>query len=89
MQGLTPDAGVIGIAPTAALQNRMFGMMAAARTIGAKTVLLAPKGTQAPAVDYLVELPAGIPDLISAIPYMVPLWQIGYYFGLLGNGDSS
>lgn len=27
MQGLTPDAGVIGIAPTAALQNRMFGMM--------------------------------------------------------------
>ncbi len=86
MQGLTPDAGVIGIAPTAALQNRMFGMMAAARTIGAKTVLLAPKGTQAPAVDYLVELPAGIPDLISAIPYMVPLWQIGYYFGLLGNG---
>lgn len=49
-------------------------------------MLLAPKGTQAPAVDYLVELPAGIPDLISAIPYMVPLWQIGYYFGLLGNG---
>ncbi|QRN82504.1 SIS domain-containing protein [Chloroflexota bacterium] len=86
MQGLTPDAGVIGIAPTAALENRMFGMMAAARTIGARTVLLAPKGTQAPAVDYLVELPAGIPDLISAIPYMVPLWQIGYHFGLLGNG---
>ncbi|MBG0786712.1 MAG: SIS domain-containing protein [Anaerolineaceae bacterium] len=86
MQGLTADAGVIGIAPTAALQNRLFGMMAAARTIGAKTVLLAPKGTQAPAVDYLVELPAGIPDLISAVPYMVPLWQIGYHFGLLGNG---
>jgi glucosamine--fructose-6-phosphate aminotransferase (isomerizing) len=86
MQGLTADAGVIGIAPTAALQNRMFGLMAAARTIGAKTVLLAPEGTQAPAVDYLVEMPAGIPDLISAIPYMVPLWQIGYHYGLLGNG---
>lgn len=86
IQGLTTDAGVIGIAPAAALQNRMFGMMAAARTIGAKTVLMAPKGTQAPAVDYLVELPAGIPDLISPIPYMVPLWQIGYHFGLLGNG---
>lgn len=86
MQGLTTDAGVIGIAPEAALQNRIFGMMAAVRTIGAKTVLLAPKGTPAPAVDYLVELPAGIPDLISAIPYMVPLWQIGYHFGLLGHG---
>jgi glucosamine 6-phosphate synthetase-like amidotransferase/phosphosugar isomerase protein len=86
MQGLTADAGVIGIAPTAALQNRMFGLMAAARTIGAKTVLLAPEGTQAPAVDYLVEMPAGIPDLISAVPYMVPLWQIGYHYGLLGKG---
>jgi len=86
LQGLTPEAGVIGIAPAAALQSRMFGLMAAARTIGAKTVLLAPAGTQAPAVDYLVELPAGIPDLISPIPYMVPLWQIGYHFGLLGNG---
>lgn len=86
LQGLTPDAGVIGLAPTAALQNRMFGLMAAARTIGAKTVLIAPKGTEAPAVDYLVEMPAGIPDLISAIPYMVPLWQIGYHYGLLGNG---
>lgn len=86
IQGLTPDAGVIGIAPTAALQNRMFGLMAAARTIGAKTVLLAPEDVDAPNVDYLVKLPAGIPDLISPIPYMVPLWQIGYYFGLLGNG---
>ena len=86
IQGLTPDAGVIGVAPSAALQNRMFGLMAAARTIGAKTVLLAPKGTQAPDVNYLVELPAGIPDLISPIPYMVPLWQMGYHFGLLGNG---
>jgi fructoselysine-6-P-deglycase FrlB-like protein len=86
LQGLTPEAGVIGIAPAAALQSRMFGLMAAARTIGAKTVLLAPAGTQAPAVDYLVELPAGIPDLISPIPCMVPLWQIGYHFGLLGNG---
>jgi glucosamine--fructose-6-phosphate aminotransferase (isomerizing) len=86
MQGLTPDAGVIGIAPTAALQNRMFGLMAAVRTVGAKTVLLAPEGTQAPTVDYLVEMPAGIPDLVSAIPYMVPLWQIGYHYGLLGNG---
>ena len=86
IQGLTPEAGVIGIAPTAALQNRMFGLMAAARTIGAKTVLIAPAGTDAPAVDYLVELPAGIPDLVSPIPYMVPLWQIGYHFGLLGNG---
>lgn len=86
IQGLTPDAGVIGVAPTAALQNRIFGLMAAARTIGAKTVLIAPKDTEAPTVDVLVEMPAGIPDLVSPIPYMVPLWQIGYHFGLLGNG---
>jgi glucosamine 6-phosphate synthetase-like amidotransferase/phosphosugar isomerase protein len=86
LQGLTDDAGVIGIAPGGGLQNRMFGLISAVRTIGAKTVLLAPANIQTPEVDFLVRLPAGLPDLISPIATMVPLWQIGYHFGLLGHG---
>jgi len=86
MQALTKDAGMIAIAPYGALQNRMFGMITAAKIIGAKTVLLAPEGTDAPEVDQLVELPANIPDLISPVAYMIPLWQTGYHVGLLGGG---
>ena len=86
MQALTKDAGVIGIAPDGLLQNRMFSMITAAGIIGAKTVLLAPAGTDAPAVDQLVQLPAQVPDLISPVAYMIPLWQTGYHVGLLGHG---
>jgi glucosamine 6-phosphate synthetase-like amidotransferase/phosphosugar isomerase protein len=86
IQGLTKDASVIGIAPYGQLQNRMFGLISAVRTIGAKTVLLAPSGMPTPDVDFLIQLPQSIPDLISPIAYMVPLWQIGYHFGLLGSG---
>jgi glutamine---fructose-6-phosphate transaminase (isomerizing) len=86
MQALTKDAGMIGIAPDGALQNRMFSMITAAGIIGAKTVLLAPAGTDTPKVDQLVELPADIPDLISPVAYMIPMWQTGYHVGLLGHG---
>jgi glucosamine 6-phosphate synthetase-like amidotransferase/phosphosugar isomerase protein len=86
IQGLTENSGVIGIAPNGQLQNRMFGLISAVRTIGAKTILLAPHGIQTPDVDFLIQLPDGIPDLVSPIAYMVPLWQIGYYFGLIGQG---
>jgi hypothetical protein len=49
--------------------------------------LLAPKSAvDLPDVDVLISLPDGIPDLISPVAYMVPLWQTGYYFALLGRG---
>ncbi len=86
MQALTSKAGVIAIAPQGQLQNRAFSMITAARIIGAKTVLLAPKGIKVPKVDYLIEMPSNIVDLISPVAYIVPLWQIGYHYGLLGHG---
>ena len=87
MQSLTPDTGVIGIASSGALQSRMYGMLTAARVIGAKTVILAAEDAQVPQADQTILLPAGIPDLLSPVVTMVPLWQIGYHFGLLGQGS--
>ena len=86
IQALTKEMAVVAIASPGGLQERMLRTTMAARVIGAKTVLLAPKGTAVPDVDVLIELPEDIPDLITPVLYMVPLWQLAYYFGLLGNG---
>ncbi len=86
IQALTENAGVICIAPPGKLQRRMFGLISAARVIGAKTILLVPENCDTPEVDYLINLPSGIPELLSPVAYMIPLWQIGYHLGLLGNG---
>jgi len=77
---------VIAIAPPGMLQERMLRLTMAARVIGAKTVLLAPDGSPLPEVDAWVEMPRDLPELLTPVLYMVPLWQIGYHFGLLGNG---
>ncbi len=85
IQALTREMGVIAIAPPGGLQERMLGLTMAAKTIGAKTVLIAPEGTASPDEDAFIEMPE-VPELLSPVLYMVPLWQIGYSFGLLGNG---
>ncbi len=66
----------------------MFNLVTAARIIGAKTVLFAPDEGDVPEVDHFVGLPAQIPDLISPVAYMVPLWQTSYQIGLLGTGSN-
>lgn len=86
IQALTNNAGVIFIAPPGKLQYRMFGLISAARIIGAKTILLTSENCDIPDVDFAVRLPTGIPELISPVAYMIPLWQIGYHLGLLRNG---
>jgi len=86
IQALTKEMAVIAIAPPGMLQERMLRLTMAARVIGAKTVLLAPDGSPLPEVDAWVEMPRDLPELLTPVLYMVPLWQIGYHFGLLGNG---
>ena len=87
MQALTKEMGVISIAPLGHLQDRMLRMTKAAKIIGATTILLAPQSaTNLPDADVLISMPDDIPDLISPVAYMVPLWQTGYYFALLGRG---
>ncbi len=87
MQALKQGRCVISIAPEGPLQERMLKMTKAAGIIGTTTVLLAPKSTgNVSDADVFIEMPDGIPDLLSPIAYMVPLWQTGYHFGLLGRG---
>lgn len=87
MQALTKNQCVISLAPLGLLQNRMIRMTKAAKMIGAKTVLLAPDGIIDPTeVDVLIKMPKDLPDLLSPLVYMLPLWQIGYSYALLGRG---
>ncbi len=87
IQALTKDMSVVGLAPGGLLQDRMLRTMMAAKTIGAKTMVLAPEGSDdMPYADVKVLISNKIPDLLSPIVYMVPLWQTAYQFGLLGKG---
>lgn len=86
IQALIEDAGMIGIAPAGKLQGRMFGLISAAKVIGAKTILLVPENCEVPDVDFVIRMPSDIPELLTPVVYMLPLWQIGYHLGLLGRG---
>jgi len=87
IQALTKDMGVIGVASGGPLQDRMLRTLMAAKTIGAKTMILAPEGSEdMPYADVKVLISNKIPDLLSPIVYMVPLWQTAYQFALLGKG---
>lgn len=88
IQALLPSQTVILIAPRGALQQRMLNTLQAVRTIGARSVLLAPDGQpDLPDSDILINLPANIPELISPLPAMLPLWQLAYQFALRGEGS--
>jgi len=87
IQALTKDMGVVGVASGGPLQDRMLRTMMAAKTIGAKTMIIAPEGSEdMPYVDVKVLISNKIPDLLSPIAYMIPLWQTAYQFALLGKG---
>jgi len=88
IQALTPKAAMICLAPKGPLQERMLGLTTAANIIGAKTILLAPEDIETINVDYFVKMPTDIPDLISPVMYMVPLWLIGYHLGLETGGGA-
>ena len=83
MQALTKDETVFLLAPDGILQHRMLQLVKAVKIIGAKTVLLSPTNMKEEHdADISIELPADIPELISPIVYMVPLWQTAYHLGL-------
>ena len=87
IQALTKDMGVVGVAPGGPLQDRMLRMVMAAKTIGAKTMVLAPAGSEdMPYADVKVMIPNQLPDLLSPIVYIVPIWQTAYQFALLEKG---
>jgi len=87
MQAINKNQGLIAIAPDGPLQERILRMAQACKIIGLKTIVLAPMEIKNQLdVDILIDMPSDIPDLISPIVYMVPLWQIGYRLSLFGKG---
>ena len=86
-QALGKEQCAVILAPEAALQDRNLRLAQACHIIGAKTLVLAPNKYAAQLdVDIFVDMPAGIPDVLTPLVYMIPLWQIGYQLGLLGKG---
>ncbi len=87
IQTLRPEMGVILIAPASPFQERMLKTAQACKIIGAKVALLYPEDLgQINDYDVCMDFPGGIPELISPLIYMTPLWQVAYYFSLLGKG---
>ena len=87
IQFLTKEMGVVAMAPDGPLQDRMLRAVMAAKTVGAKTFVVAPKSLkELPYADVEIRIPDEIPDSLSPVMYMVPMWQIAYEFGKLGRG---
>ena len=86
IQALRPEMGVILIAAPGPMQNRIIDVAKACKIIGAKVVILAPKSIASEeSCDVLIEFPADIPELLTPLVYILPLWQIAYYYSLLGK----
>jgi len=87
IQTLRPDMGVILIAAPGPFQERILNTAKACKIIGAKVALLLPEGLNLKFdCDMLMELPADIPELLTPLLYVTPLWQTAYYFSILGKG---
>ena len=87
IQTLRQGMGVVLIAAPGPFQERLVTTAKACKIIGAKVVLLLPEGFQPkPDCDILMEFPNQVPELLSPLVYMTPLWQIAYYYSLLGRG---
>jgi glucosamine 6-phosphate synthetase-like amidotransferase/phosphosugar isomerase protein len=87
MQTLTPGMGVLAIAAPGPFQDKIIRVTNASKIIGTKVLLLIPKNVQIDFnADVRIDMPEGIPEFLTPLVYMVPLWQTGYYFALLGRG---
>lgn len=83
IQTLTEDVCVVVIAALGPLQNRLFQTGKAVKIIGSKVLLLQPEDlpTQ-PFADFTILCPSDIPDLLTPLVYISPLWQVGYFISL-------
>jgi glucosamine 6-phosphate synthetase-like amidotransferase/phosphosugar isomerase protein len=88
MQTLSKKMGVVIIANEGMLQSRILKIARAVKIIGAKVILLIDDKTDMDiGADIVIKMPAGIPELISPVIYMIPLWQTAYYFHRLERGS--
>jgi glucosamine 6-phosphate synthetase-like amidotransferase/phosphosugar isomerase protein len=87
IQTLRPDMGVILIAASGPLKERILKTAKACMIIGAKVVLLLPEDLDHEvACDVRMDFPLNVTELLSPLIYITPLLQVAYYFSLLGKG---
>ena len=87
IQTLTPGMGVVAIAAPGPFQERILRIARAAKIIGAKVALVIPEDVDSNMdADVRIDMPQGLPELLTPLFYMIPLWQTAYHFGLLGRG---
>lgn len=87
IQFLSKDMGVIAIAHEGPLQDRMLRAAMAAKTIGATTFIITPESLgHIPYADAQLHIPDGIPEALSPMMSMIPMWQTAYELGMLGRG---
>ena len=88
IQALQPNMCVILIAAPGPWQKRMIDTAEACKIIGAKVVLMIPEGCKVDfKADVLMELPDDLPEMLTPLVYITPLWQIAYFYSLLGRSD--
>ena len=88
MQALQPNMCVILVGAPGPLQPRLLQTAEACQIIGAKVVLLVPEGSDVGFnPDVLLEIPADLPEMLTPLIYITPLWQLAYYYSLLGRSD--
>lgn len=88
IQALRPGMCVIAIAAPGPLQARILQSAQACATVGATVLTIIPQETPTPeGVDMCIHMPAGVPELLTPLLYIVPFWLIGYHCALATGRD--
>lgn len=87
IHALRSHMGVVLIAADGPFQKKMLSAARACNVIGAKVILLLPENVDPPdEIDLVIKLPSGIPETLSPLITISPLWQLAYQFAILGRG---
>jgi glucosamine--fructose-6-phosphate aminotransferase (isomerizing) len=88
IQSLSSEDCVIAVAPPGPFELRIGKCARIARSIGAKTVVIAPQKSESLHEGNIsIPVPDGIPEVFTPVVYCVPFWLIGYYFSLRNGFD--
>ena len=88
IQALRPGMCVVAVAAPGPLQERIIQTAQACQVIGATVLAIAPEDTPGlQDFDMHVAMPAQIPELLTPLLYIVPLWLTGYRFAVATGRD--
>jgi glucosamine 6-phosphate synthetase-like amidotransferase/phosphosugar isomerase protein len=88
IQTLLPEHCVIAIAAPSPQKSRILQAAKAAKIIGATVIVMQPRGMSTEIeADFTIPLPDDIPEILTPLLYVAPLWQLGYFFSLKVGHD--